>query len=84
MKSHKLLYQLKNKLTWLPILILPAFQNKIIYNSYAPVPFDFSLKHISDPTGQAKTRNAVFGWKKITEKQNTPVDRCYIKGITGL
>mgnify|MGYP000178811610 FL=1 len=27
MKSHKLLYQLKNKLTWLPIIILAACQN---------------------------------------------------------
>ena len=40
MKSHKLLYQLKNKLTWLPILILAACQNNIIYHSYAPVPLD--------------------------------------------
>ena len=38
MKSHKLLYQLKNKLTWLPILILAACQNNIIYHSYAPRP----------------------------------------------
>ena len=37
MKSHKLLYQLKNKLTWLPILILAACQNNIIYHSYTPV-----------------------------------------------
>ena len=40
MKSHKLLYQLKNKLTWLPIIILAACQNNIIYHSYAPVPLD--------------------------------------------
>ena len=40
MKSQKLLYQLKNKLTWLPILILAACQNNIIYHSYAPVPLD--------------------------------------------
>ena len=40
MKSHKLLYQLKNKLTWLPILILAACRNNIIYHSYAPVPLD--------------------------------------------
>ena len=32
--------QLKNKLTWLPILILAACQNNIIYHSYAPVPLD--------------------------------------------
>ena len=40
MKSHKLLYQLKNKLTWLPIIILAACQNNIIYHSYTPVPLD--------------------------------------------
>jgi len=39
-ESHKLLYQLKNKLTWLPIIILAACQNNIIYHSYTPVPLD--------------------------------------------
>lgn len=46
MKSHKLLYQLKNKLTWLPILILAACQNNIIYHSYAPVPLTDGIKVI--------------------------------------
>lgn len=46
MKSHKLLYQLKNKLTWLPIIILAACQNNIIYHSYTPVPLDDGIKVI--------------------------------------
>lgn len=40
MKSHKLLHQLKNKLTWLPILILAACQNNTVYHSYEPVSLD--------------------------------------------
>ena len=40
MKSHKLLHQLKNKLTWLPILIFAACQNNTVYHSYEPVSLD--------------------------------------------
>ena len=40
MKSHKLLYQLKNKLTCLPIIIFAACQNNRIHLSHTPVPLD--------------------------------------------
>ena len=39
MKSHKLLYQLKNKLTWLPIIILAACQQYNLSLLY-PRPLD--------------------------------------------
>ncbi|MDE6801012.1 MAG: gliding motility lipoprotein GldH [Phocaeicola sp.] len=40
MRSNKLLHQLKNRLTWLPIIILAACQSDIVYHSYKPVPLD--------------------------------------------
>lgn len=46
MKSHKLLHQLKNKLTWLPILILAACQNNTVYHSYEPCPLTDGVKVI--------------------------------------
>ena len=40
MKSRKLLHHLKNKLTWLPIIILAACQSHTVYHSYKPIPLD--------------------------------------------
>lgn len=50
MRNRKLLHQLKNKLAWLPIMLLAACQSNTVYHSYKPVP----------PIGWAKSDTLVY------------------------
>lgn len=50
MRNRKLLHQIKNKLLWLPVILLAACQSNTVYHSYEPMPL----------TGWAKSDTLVY------------------------
>lgn len=50
MRNHKLLYQIRNRLIWLPVILLAACQSNTVYHSYEPIPL----------TGWAKSDTLVY------------------------
>lgn len=50
MRSRKLLYQTRNRLLWLPVILLAACQSNTVYHSYEPIAL----------TGWAKSDTLVY------------------------